>query len=252
MERNNRSALEDTIEMIRSLPPGRLSKHLDALLHQTMTYEKKLVRLAREIYQFSENPQELERLLTELSDAGELYCLQRRSMIDAMCKTTSIHNGYASPVLPQRADISQDVSVSYDAASNTLRLTMPGLLPLKGKWSSYLPDKIRCALERFDREYRLQTGKKLKISPAFVLFIHHYGTEDREKGFYRDYDNQEYSSVLNALHSTGIFNDSAATHINMQMAVAGSNSFTEVAITDISRMMDLLEKRDLSLYGVQQ
>ena len=54
--------------------------------------------------------------------------------------------------------------------------------------------------------------------------------------------------MLNALHSTLIFNDSAATCITMQMAAKGEKSFTEVFVTPVNRMGDLLSNIDFCMY----
>ena len=249
---NDKTILSETLCNLQKLSPHRLSPHLEALLQHSIVYEEKLTKLCWEIYRCTDNLEELEQRLTELSDAGELYCMRRRTILDSMYGTTAANYARTGVTFPQKADISQDIQISHDALTNTLRLVMPELLPFKGKWSVYLPDKIRCALEKFEQEYQHRGGGKLKISPAFVLFIHHYGEEARARSLYRDYDNQEYSCVLNALHSTQIFNDSAATFINTQMAVPDDRSFTEIVITEVKRMLEVVNALDLSLYTDSQ
>lgn len=240
--------MKDAQDKLERRPASRTTPYLRALLGHTAVYEKSLIRLVDEAYQRTEDPHRLLETVTELSDAGELYCLRRRSTLDAMC--SAIQKGdLIHPVpFPSQVDISQDLQIRYDQEAELLQIEMPGLLPLKGKWSTYLPNKIRYALGNFCEAYRREHGEPLRLAPAFVLFIHHYSQPDVAGGSYRDYDNMEFSSVLNALHSTQLFNDSAATCVTMQMAVPGSRSCTVVYITKVGRMLPLLEKLDFSLY----
>ena len=244
------SPLEETGELLSKLPPRISIPYLRALVGHTDQYEKKLISLVKEVYLYESNPEVLEEKLTQLSDAGELYCLRRRETLDGFCKI--IRGGDPLSPVPSQMDISQDIEIQYDAEESCLRVTMPELLPLKGKWSEYLPGKIRFAMERFSSQYNKEHGAPLKISPAFVLFVHHYDEHRRRAGTYRDYDNQEYSNVLNALHSTQIFNDSPATCITMQMAAKGEKSFTEVFAIPVSRMGNLLAKTDFCMYYMDE
>lgn len=242
----SKSPLEETSELLSKLPPRISIPYLRALVGHTDQFEKKLIPLVKEIYFYESNPEILEEKLTQLSNAGELYCLRRRETLFGLCQM--IWGGDPLSPIPSQLDISQDIEIRYNPEESCLRVTMPVLLPLKGKWSEYLPGKIRFAMEQFSAQYKKEHGAPLKISPAFVLFVHHYDEQKREDGTYRDYDNQEYSNVLNALHSTLIFNDSAATCITMQMAAKGEKSFTEVFVTPVNRMGDLLSNIDFCMY----
>lgn len=242
----SKSPLEETSELLSKLPPRISIPYLRALVGHTDQFEKKLIPLVKEIYFYESNPEILEEKLTQLSNAGELYCLRRRETLFGLCQM--IRGGDPLSPIPSQLDISQDIEIRYNPEESCLRVTMPVLLPLKGKWSEYLPGKIRFAMEQFSAQYKKEHGAPLKISPAFVLFVHHYDEQKREDGTYRDYDNQEYSNVLNALHSTLIFNDSAATCITMQMAAKGEKSFTEVFVTPVNRMGDLLSNIDFCMY----
>ena len=238
--------LKETDEFLSKMPPNASVPYLRALLGHAKVYEKNLIRLAKDAYYSEWNPELFTEALTQLSDAGELHCLWCRETLDGLCKM--IRNGDSLSPIPSQLDISQDIEIRYNPEESCLRVTMPVLLPLKGKWSEYLPGKIRFAMEQFSAQYKKEHGTPLKISPAFVLFVHHYDEQKREDGTYRDYDNQEYSNVLNALHSTLIFNDSAATCITMQMAAKGEKSFTEVFVTPVNRMGELLSNIDFCMY----
>lgn len=239
---------ESVLATIKKLPKTRISKHLEAFLDGTIAYSGKVAQLCRKLYVNVDNPENLMELLAELSNEGERYCYSRRICIDSMLETVCFPRKIRYPAGLLEANVSSFVSISYNEGANTLHITMPHLLPLKTKWNSYLPDKIRYALQQFDSN--IGQGK-IRISPAFVLFIHHYNAHSRKCGYYRDYDNMEYSSVLNALHSTLIFNDNAATCITTQMAVPDSTSFTEVVVAPVEKMMDVLHSMDLSLYKTE-
>ena len=240
------SSLKETDEFLSKMPPNVSVPYLRALLGHAKEYEKNLIRLAKDAYYSEWNPELFTEALTQLSDAGELHCLWCRETLDGLCKM--IRDGDPLSPIPSQLDISQDIEIQYDSEESCLRVIMPVLLPLKGKWSEYLPGKIRFAMEQFSAQYKKEHGAPLRISPTFVLFVHHYDEKKRKAGTYRDYDNQEYSNVLNALRSTLIFNDSAATCITMQMASKGEKSFTEVFVTPVNRMGELLEKLDFSIY----
>ena len=240
--------LEELCAKIQTWPQRRVSPYLQTLLQHTKIYQKTLLHLVREVYFWADNPDGLRKSLTALSDAGELYCACRRRTLDDMCEAIQ-KNDLIHPIsFPSRMDISQDIQINYDEEKKCLRVEMPGLLPLKGKWNEYLPGKVRYAIEVFSENYQQKHGRRLWLSPAFVLFNHHYGYSDSGYWHYRDYDNQEYSVVLNALQSTLIFNDSAATCVTMQMAVPDDKSFTEVIITPVDRMIELLRDMDFSMY----
>lgn len=248
MERTAKYSLEETCEALKKLPPRRLSKHLEAFLERTIAYKNNVARLCKEVYHNAENPEAITETLTKLANAGEYDCFLRRLTLDAMYQAAHCNNNCQTFHLPTQTDLSSDIQVSYQKETNTLHLVMPQLLPLKTKWNAYLPGKIRYALAAFDRAYQAQNATRLRISPAYLLFVHHYNNDSCTKGIYRDYDNMEYSCVLNALHSTHIFNDSASTHICTQMAVRDSKSFTEVYVTEVSGMAEVMQNVDLSLY----
>ncbi len=240
--------LEELCEEIQAWPQRRVSPYLHTLLQDTKSYQKNLLRLVREAYFWSDSPDSLRESLTALSDAGELYCLRRRRTLDNMCKAIQ-KNDLIHPIpFPSQMDISQDIQISYDEETKRLRVEMPMLLPLKGRWNEYLPGKIRYTLGVFSENYRQEHGQRLRFSYAFVLFVHHYEKPRPGQWYYRDYDNQEYSVVLNALQSTLIFNDGPTTSVTMQMAVPDGKSFTEVIITPVDRMMNLLRDMDFSMY----
>ncbi len=242
--------LKETDEFLSKMPPNASVPYLRALLGHAKEYEKNLIRLAKDAYYSEWNPELFTEALTQLSDAGELHCLWCRETLDGLCKM--IRGGDPLSPIPSQLDISQGIEIRYNPEESCLQVTMPVLLPLKGKWSEYLPGKIRFAMEQFSAQYKKEHGAPLRISPTFVLFVHHYDKKKRKAGTYRDYDNQEYSNVLNALRSTLIFNDSAATCITMQMAAEGEKSFTEVLITPVSRMGNLLAKTDFCMYYMDE
>lgn len=116
--------------------------------------------------------------------------------------------------------------------------------------AAFLPGKIQCAIEKFIRKYQeTHDGKILRFSPAFVVFTHHYNRKKRNASIsMTDYDNTEFSAVLNALHYTRIFNDDPTSIILMQSAVFGRRDYTEVNIVPVLRKNELLQSIDFSLY----
>ena len=116
--------------------------------------------------------------------------------------------------------------------------------------AAFLPGKIQCAMEKFIRKYQeTHDGKILRFSPAFVVFTHHYNRKKRNASIsMTDYDNTEFSAVLNALHYTRIFNDDPTSIIIMQSGVFGRRDYTEVNIVPVSRRSELFQSIDFSLY----
>jgi hypothetical protein len=82
---------------------------------------------------------------------------------------------------------------------------------------------------------------------ALVVLIHHY-TGGRKSMNLRDYDNLEKSCVLNALQTTGLFADSPAHMMLVELAAADTRNFTEVLITSISNLKKVVAELDLRMY----
>ena len=240
-------------DQIKALPVTKASKFLINLLEQEYFFAGKLLKHCMDVYT-SMGGSKYDQLnsITELVNTNERRCRLFRQVIDGMCNSLGATSTVNNQRMPKKADISEGTEFSYDEETNTLRVKFPILLPLKPTWNNYIPDKLRCGLEFFDEEYRAKTGKRIHFNHALVLLIHHYDDEKRVKSYYRDFDNQEWSSALNALHSRAMFNDAATTMISMQMASPNTTSFTEVLITDAERILDSIKlidpKIDISLY----
>lgn len=251
----NMDLVSQTADRIRSLPRSKLSSYLVNLLEQEMFFADKICKqaIAAHCSQGGTAADEA-RALTELVNLNERRCLHYRETADHMSRAinTDVIPANAGIPMPTGVDFSNDIEFSYEEKTNTLRVKMPVLLPLKPKWNSYIPDKVRNAIEQFDMRYRERTGKRIYFPHALVVLVHHYDDEKRARSHYRDYDNQEWSWTLNALHSKGMFNDSAATMLVMQMAVPDIKSFTEVVITDAERILatitDICPDIDVSIY----
>jgi len=241
----NQTESKDTFmrarNFIKSLPVTKATRFLVNVLEQECFFAGKLVKQCKNVY-YSQGGSAHDQLdaITEMVNTNERRCLAFRQSVDDMCRTTGVTSSISDKKLPQKVDITEDTEFSYDEKTNTLRVKFPILLPLKPTWNRYIPDKIRRGIEMFDEEYKAKTGNQILFNHALVLLIHHYDDEKRVENYYRDFDNQEWSSTLNALHASAMFNDAATTMISMQMASPDTTSFTEVVITDVERVLDII------------
>lgn len=244
---------DKTAEIIRSLPPNRVSAYLINLMETESQLAKKLSDLClKAYYSNSGSDEDLFNALNDVVSENERRCLHFRNSLDSIYHVADLGDGTRRVQIPKKADFTQDMALEFDEERNILRVTLPMMLPFKPAWNAYLPDKVRRKMEFFADDYWQKHGRKVEFNDAFVLLIHHFGIEKRGRRLYRDYDNNEWSWLLNALHTNVIFNDSPATMIVMQMAVEAEESFTEVLITDAARALDTIRaidpNIDLSIY----
>ena len=243
----------ETLTEIKSLPPSLATPYIQELAKQTMLYDCKLAKLLKQMndayWNFRADSDSAVNTATEIYNAIELNCLTSRAVLQELWRSMQMR-GIRQGCLIPAPDISAGISISFDEKKQHLHIEMPSILPVDGTMAAFLPGKIQCAMEKFIRKYQeTHDGKILRFSPAFVVFTHHYNRKKRNVSIsMTDYDNTEFSAVLNALHYTRIFNDDPTSIILMQSAVFGRRDYTEVNIVPVLRKKELLQSMDFSLY----
>jgi hypothetical protein len=242
---------EQAIAHIRSRPANRITAELLDLMKQESDFAKKIIKHCVDAYDgVASEPEVLLAALTALANDNELRCLRYRAILDEIYRNGVRDEAGRKAPMPIQADFSADMELSYSEEHRVLRVKLPLLLPLKPAWNAYLPDKVRRRVEQFTDEYKAKAWNERqkyeipRFSRALVILIHHYDEEKRVKHYYRDYDNQETSWIINALHSQRLFSDSAAMMIFMNMAVKDSESFTEILVTDACRALPVIRGID--------
>lgn len=253
MTESKKPKKSDSLTDIGSLPVSLATPYIQELARQAMQYDCKLAKLLKKmnnIYLNFQGDSDLAvNAATEIYNAVELNCLTNRMILLELWRSLQLRGRWQGQII-QEPDISDGISIFYDEKKQHLRIEMPSMLPIDGTLAAFLPAKIRCAMEKFSREYQgTHNGKILCLSPAFVVFTHHYNRE-RKNVFMsmKDYDNIESSSVLNALHFTRIFNDDPTNMVIMQSAALSTRDYTEVNIVPVSHRNELLQSIDFSLY----
>ena len=253
MTKNTKSKKPDSLTDIKSLPVSLATPYIQELAKHTMLYDRKLAKLLKQMndaYQnFRADSDSAVNTATEIYNAIELNCLTSRAIMQDLWRSMQMRGSWQGCLIPD-PDISDGISISFDEKSQHLHIEMPPILPVDGTMAAFLPGKIRCAMEKFSREYQeTHNGKILRLSPAFVAITHHYNRKKKNASIsMTDYDNTEFSAVLNALHFTRIFNDDPASIVLMQSAAFGRRDYTEVNIVPVSRKNELLQSIDFSLY----
>lgn len=253
MTKSTKSKKPDSLADIKSLPVSLATPYIQELAKQTMLYERKLAKLLKKMngaYQnFNADSDTAVNTAIEIYNAVELSCLTNRTILQELWRSLQMRGRWQGAMI-QEIDLSEGIEISFNEEKQQLHIEMPPILPVNGNMAAFLPEKIRYAMKRFNQEYQEKhDGKILRLSPAFVVFTHHY---DRKKTnsfiSMTDYDNTEFSAVLNALHFTRIFNDDPASIVLMQSAALGRRDYTEVNIVPVSRKEELLKSIDFSLY----
>lgn len=256
MTKSTKSPKADPLTDIKSLPVSLATPYIQELAKQAMLYDRKLAKLLKKMnsayLNFSVDSDCAVDTASEIYNAVELNCLTSRMILQELWRSLRMRSSWRGHVI-REPDISEGISISYDEKKRHLHIEMPPLLPIDGTMAAFLPGKIRCAMEKFSREYQeSHNGMILRVSPAFVVFTHHYDRKEKNTSIsMTDYDNTEFSAVLNALHSTRIFNDDPTSIILMQTAAFSRRDYTEVNIVPVSRRNELLQNIDFSLYERQ-
>lgn len=253
MTKNTKPKKPDSLTDIKSLPVSLATPYIQELAKHTMLYDRKLAKLLKQMndaYQnFRADSDSAVNTATEIYNAIELNCLTSRAIMQDLWRSMQMRGIRQGCLIPD-PDISEGINISFDEKKQHLHIEMPPILPVDGTMAAFLPEKIRCAMEKFSRKYQeTHNGKILRLSPAFVVFTHHYNWNKKNASIsMTDYDNTEFSAVLNALHYTRIFNDDPTSIILMQSAVFGRRDYTEVNIVPVSRRSELFQSIDFSLY----
>lgn len=243
----------DSLTDINSLPVSLATPYIQELAKQAMLYDHKLAKLLKAMnlayLNFRSDPKCAVDAATEIYNAVELNCMTNRMILLELWRSLQLRGRWQGHII-QEPDISDGISIFYDEKKQHLRVEMPSILPIDGTAAAFLPEKVRCAMEKFTREYQeSHNGTILRLSPALVVFTYYYNREKKNAFIsMKDYDNIEFSSVLNALHFTRIFNDDPTNMVIMQSAALSTRDYTEVNIVPVSHRNELLQSIDFSLY----
>ena len=243
----------ESLTEIKSLPPSLATPYIQELAKQTILYDRKLTKLLKAMnsaYQnFQADSGSAISTAIEIYNAVEMNCLTSRAILLELWRSLQLRGRWQG-LLIQDPDLSDEINISFDSEKQHLHIEMPPMLPSDGTMASFLPGKIRCAMEKFSRQYQeAHAGKILRISPAFVVITHHYDRKKKNAFIsMTDYDNTEFSAILNALHFTRIFNDDPTSIVVMQSAAFSRHDYTEINIVPVSRRSELFQSIDFSLY----
>lgn len=194
----------------------------------------------------AENQQAVNDLIVKLAQNGEEQMSHRRDVLTMLAR--EMKDTPLIPPLPPPEAQGEPVHIDYCAEKNILRIEMPGILPLRTtKGNQYLPAKIRHHMTGFMKERIIDGAPQIRISPAFVVFAHHYlGGANSPK--LKDYDNLERKRVLDALQCTSIFYDNPAVMVFLDLMVEDTRDFTEVLVAPFAIMNEVISELDFGVY----
>lgn len=141
------------------------------------------------------------------------------------------------------------VDIDYIPEKEVLRIEISGMLPFALKdGASYHLGKLDLFLKEYQKKWYGEKGCEISLSPAAVVFVHHYDRNVSWHNYVRDYDNQERRGIINTLQNSSILSDNPTRMIDMNMAVSDERTFTEILITTVMRYPELLKELDFSVY----
>ena len=238
--------MKEYIDQLRDLTENAstpISEELLWELERTEQFERRLDIFSQVL---PESP-DREQVIGQMAQATErfIYDLRRsyRNLIDMVSQEES---GPDWKSHANQLGISDAIQIRYDGDQELLQVKTPSLLPINTRYSYTLPEAVAQAVCRFQDQYTQAHGRMLRMGPVIVVLVHHISTQHKRR--YRDYDNIEFSAVLNALQTSLIFNDSPRACTIFHMAVEDAQFSTEFLITPIRRWEDLFRQLDFSLY----
>lgn len=188
-------------------------------------------------------------ILEDFAQDLEKYVERRRAILDSFRDHLQI--GEIRPAIPPpvTASFGEPITIEYIEEKEMFRIVMPPLVPFRmEKGVKFLYGKVVHFMSEFTDKWVKQHGKYPRVNPAAVVFIHHY---DKERRSFKlaDYDNLEHRCVLNALQITGLFADSSAHMVSLEMACAGDKAYTEVLIAPVSRLGEIVAGLNFDMYN---
>ena len=193
-----------------------------------------------------EHQQAVNDLIVKLAQNGKEQMSHRRDVLTMLAR--EMKDKPLIPPLPPPEAQGESVHIHYCAEKNTLRIEMPGILPLKTKKDSgYLPKKVGHYMTELMQARIMDGAPQIRICPAFVVFAHHYlGGAKSPK--LKDYDNLERKRVLDALQCTSIFYDNPAAMVFLDLMVEDTRDYTEVLVAPMAIMDEVISGLDFGVY----
>ena len=181
------------------------------------------------------------KLLEELAQNGENHIKKRRSILDEFGVHIAADEVDIPAPLPA-ASYGEPITIEYLKELQAYRVELPELLPFRlEKGASFLYPKIVHYMSEFSENWKKEHGSRPHIPHAFVVFIHHY-IEDLRSPKLRDSDNLEHRCVLNALQTSGLFDDAPSRLVSMEFAKSGAKNYTEILIAPTCKIKEIAEK----------
>ena len=176
--------------------------------------------------------------LANISRQAELLAQEMRAVV------VELHAGLeALGLVPQYIPLPNAPDVQISEKDGIFKIKMDGMLPFSSKGGVYyLHEKLYIALSDYCSRNALLTP--LFDSRCAIVFLHHYNTEQSKVRHIRDYDNLEYSCVLNAIAQHFLWDDNPESYVSVHEIVADSSNFTEVLIMKISDFKHLVSSEN--------